>query len=179
MDYAQIEKMAQAAGFTHVAPLDVRTLELKPEVRGMCETNSCGRFGKCWSCPPGCGSLEECARKVSRFRHGILVQTVGELEDELDGEGMMDAEHLHKEHFLRMNGELRKSHSQVLALGAGCCTICKTCTCPDAPCRFPERQISSMEAYGLVVLEVCKANHLPYYYGKCTISYTGCFLYND
>lgn len=179
MEYIEIENMAKAAGFTHTAPLDPQTLRPNPEVRQMCHTNSCGMYAKRWSCPPGCGSLEECVERISQYSHGILVQTVGELEDELDGEGMIDTERLHKENFLKMNTLLRKQHKDVLALGAGCCTICKKCTYPDEPCRFPEKQISSMEAYGLVVLEVCKANNLPYYYGKCTISYTGCFLYND
>ena len=104
---------------------------------------------------------------------------MGELEDELDGEGMIEAEHRHKDHFLKMNNLLRQHRKDVLALGSGCCTLCKTCTYPEEPCRFPDRQISSMEAYGLVVLEACKANNMPYYYGKCSIAYTGCFLYND
>ncbi|MGM9659873.1 MAG: DUF2284 domain-containing protein [Faecousia sp.] len=179
MDYAQIAQMAAEVGFTHVAPLDPNTLNLKPEVRQMCEANSCGQYGKRWSCPPGCGTLEACIERVSHFNRGILVQTVGELEDELDGEGMIETEHLHKDNFLRLNEQLRKQHADVLALGAGCCTLCKTCTYPEEPCRFPNKQISSMEAYGLVVLDVCKANQLPYYYGKCTISYTGCFLFNE
>lgn len=178
MEYEAIARLAKQAGFTHVAPLDVKTLNLKPEVREMCKSNSCGQYAKRWSCPPGCGTLEDCIRQVSTFQHGILVQTVGELEDELDGEGMIEAESIHKANFLRLNEEIRKDLTDVLALGAGCCTLCKTCSYPDAPCRFPNKRISSMEAYGLVVLEVCKANNLPYYYGKCTISYTGCFLYN-
>ena len=72
MGYAVIEEMAQEAGFTHVAPLDPKTLQLKPEVRQMCEVNSCGMYGKRWSCPPGCGALEDCAERVSRYSHGIL-----------------------------------------------------------------------------------------------------------
>lgn len=178
MTYQEIEQMAAEAGFTHTAPLDPNTLVLKPEVRQMCQSNSCGQYGKRWSCPPGCGTLEDCGAKIAGFSQGILVQTVGELEDELDGEGMMETEHRHKENFLKLNTQLRSGQEQLLALGAGCCTLCKTCTCPDAPCRFPNKQISSMEAYGLVVLEVCKANGLPYYYGKNTICYTGCFLFN-
>ena len=178
MDYATISKMAEEVGFTHVAPLEPSTLKPKSEVRQMCEANTCGQYGKRWSCPPGCGSLDSCIDKVSKFTHGILVQTVGELEDELDGEGMMEAEHLHKEHFLKLNELLRYQRADMLALGSGCCTLCKNCTYPEEPCRFPNKQISSMEAYGLVVLEVCKANNLPYYYGKCSIAYTGCFLFN-
>ena len=177
MDYATISKMAEEVGFAHVAPLDPSTLKPKSEVRQMCEANTCGQYGKRWSCPPGCGSLDSCIDKVSKFTHGILVQTVGELEDELDGEGMMEAEHLHKEHFLKLNELLRSQTAEMLALGSGCCTLCKNCTYPEKSCRFPNKQISSMEAYGLVVLEVCKANNLSYYYGKCSIAYTGCFLF--
>ena len=49
-------------------------------------------------CPPGCGSLEECEAKVRQYRYGIIVQTVGELEDAFDGEGMMETEARHKEY---------------------------------------------------------------------------------
>lgn len=179
MDYIEIEKMAKRVGFTHVAPLDPKTLNLKQDVRDMCASNTCGQYARRWSCPPGCGSIEDCVERVSHFTRGILVQTVGELEDELDGEGMIETERQHKDNFLKMNRLLWEKSADVLALGAGCCTLCKKCTYPDEPCRFPNLQISSMEAYGLVVLEVCKANNLPYYYGKCTISYTGCFLFNE
>lgn len=52
MNDAQLAACAQAAGFSHWAKLDVSTIVLKQEVRDMCATNSCGRYGKCWSCPP-------------------------------------------------------------------------------------------------------------------------------
>ncbi len=176
MDYAELEKAAGEIGFTHIAPLDPSTIVLKEEVRKMCEANTCGRYNKCWSCPPGCGSLEEFAEQIKGYQHGILVQTVGEIEDSMDFEAMMDAEALHKRHFLQMNEFLRGKYPKTLAIGTGSCTQCKECTYPDAPCRFPDRRVSSMEAYGMLVLEVCKDNHLGYYYGPNTIAYTGCFL---
>ena len=64
----------------------------------------------------------------------------------------------------------------MLALGAGCCTQCAVCSYPDSPCRFPEKMVSSMEAYGMLVLEVCQKNGMAYYYGPNTIAYTSCFL---
>ena len=36
--------------------------------------------------------------------------------------------------------------------------------------------MASMEAYGLLVLEVCKANGLQYYYGSDKMAYNSCFL---
>jgi hypothetical protein len=33
-----------------------------------------------------------------------------------------------------------------------------------------------MEAMGMVVSDVCRANNLPYYYGPNTLTYVGCVL---
>ena len=176
MNYEQLSALAQEAGFSAWADLDVSTIELKPEVRDMCAVNSCGQYGKRWSCPPGCGTLEECTGRLKGFTQGILVQTYGEIEDGFDFEAMMEIEADHKEHFLEMYDALQESGAQVLAIGAGCCTQCAKCTYPEEPCRFPEKMISSMEAYGMLVLEVCKANGLTYYYGSDKMAYTSCFL---
>ena len=176
MTYEQLAKIAEEAGFSAWAPLDISTIELKPEVRDMCAVNSCGQYGKRWSCPPGCGTLEECGKKIKACTHGILVQTYGDIEDGFDFEAMMEIEADHKEHFSEMYENLREAGLDVLAIGAGCCTACAKCTYPDAPCRFPEKMVSSMEAYGMLVLEICKANGLQYYYGADKMAYTSCFL---
>ena len=176
MNDQQLAACAQAAGFTNWAKLDIGTIALKQEVRDMCAANTCGQYGRRWSCPPGCGSLEDCAQKVKEMTYGILVQTVGNVEDSFDFEGMAAVETAHKAHFAQMYEALLSSGGTVLALGAGCCTQCRECTYPQAPCRFPEKMISSMEAFGMLVLEVCQANGLPYYYGSDKIAYTSCFL---
>jgi hypothetical protein len=36
--------------------------------------------------------------------------------------------------------------------------------------------VTSMEAYGMVVNEICKANGLAYNYGPERMAYTSCFL---
>ena len=168
--------MAPEAGFTHSAPLDVSTLELRDEVRAMCSANTCRAYGRNWSCPPACGELEDLRQKFAQYSRGLLVQTVGEVEDSMDFEGMMEAEAAHKEHFAALHEKLLETWPGLLALGAGTCTRCKACTYPDAPCRFPDRRVSSMEACGLVVMDTCKANGLGYYYGPQSIAYTSCFL---
>lgn len=164
------------AGFTHVAELDCASIRLLPEVRQMCEKNTCGMYGKNWCCPPACGTLEECEARIRGYSKGILVQTVGELEDELDGEGMMEAERLHKEHFAKLEAALREHFERLLPIGAGTCTRCRSCAYPDAPCRFPDQSFASMEAYGMLVTQICQDNHLSYYHGPNTIAYTSCFL---
>ena len=175
MEYEKLVKLAEDIGFSHTGPLDPKTLQLRQQVRQMCA--ACHQYARRWSCPPGCGALEELREKIAVFSKGILLQTMGELEDEFDGEAMMETEQRHKENFRRLVDELRLLPEDFLPMGAGCCTLCKTCTYPDSPCRFPERMISSMEACGLVVADACRDNGLPYYYGKNTITYTSCILF--
>ena len=176
MELEELKKIGNSIGFFKVEELNIDKIKLLPEVRQMCSTDKCHMYGRNWSCPPACGTLEECAADISGYKKGIIVQTKGKLEDEFDGEGMMETEALHKEHFIKMHDRLKKEFPKLLSLGAGCCTRCAKCSYPDAPCRFPEKRFSSMEAYGMLVTQVCKANSLDYYYGSCTIAYTSCYL---
>ena len=169
--------LAKEIGFEQAGPLDPATIELKEEVREMCASGKCAMYDKRWSCPPGCGTLDECRELLKGYTRGILVQSVGELEDNFDIETMMETEAAHKERFYAMRKVLVEKVIDALAAGAGCCTICPECTYPDAPCRFPEQKMSSMEALGMLVLEVCKANDMRYFYGENTIAYTSCFLF--
>ncbi|MCI9133363.1 MAG: DUF2284 domain-containing protein [Lachnospiraceae bacterium] len=176
MDFERLRAEGEKAGFTNVALLDCSTMKLQKEVRDMCASGQCKRYGTNWACPPACGTLEECEARIRKFKRGLLVQTVGELEDELDGEGMMEAQERHKENFVRFLAVLRKEFPELLALGAGTCTVCASCSYPDAPCRFPEKAFSSVESYGVLVMQLCKDNQMEYYYGKDHIAYTSCYL---
>lgn len=168
--------LAREVGFTDAAPLNIAAIDLKPEVRQMCADNLCGQYGKRWSCPPGCGELDILRQQLNHYTKGILVQTVGQLEDSFDAEGMTAAEQAHKAHLAALHARLLPGYPNLRTVGAGCCTVCKTCTYPDAPCRFPDQQAISMEAYGMLVSEVCRQNGLPYHHGPATVTYTGCFL---
>ena len=168
-------QMALEAGFTYAVAMDVTTLDLKQEVRHMC-ANGCHQYNKRWSCPPGCGELTALRQLIQPYTKAILVQTVGQLEDAFDGEAMIETEQQHKEQLLNLQQELLKHHPKLLTLGAGCCTLCEECSYPDAPCRLPQKKIVPMEAYGLLVADVCKQNGLRYGYGESTITYTSCFL---
>ena len=171
----KVTELALDFGFTHAAVLDPAMLECKVEVRQMCR-DGCHQYDKRWSCPPACGSLDVCRQRLSGYTTGILVQTVGALEDEFDGEGMMRLQDSHNARFCEFVNHLRQEYPGLLAVGTGCCMLCKACTYPDKPCRYPDQCFVPMEAYGLLVAEVCKSCGLQYYNGQNTITYTACIL---
>lgn len=167
---------ALACGFSYAAPLAIDTLKPMTMVRDACAADKCQVYNKNWTCPPQCGTLEECEAKMRRYSRGILLQTVGKLEKRIDTKGYMRIEAEHREHILAFAKLLRQQYPDNLCLGAGGCRVCASCAFPE-PCRFPEKAMSSMEAYGLFVTQVCRDNGMNYYYGPKTIAYTACILF--
>lgn len=166
---------ALEAGFSHAAPVDPARLRVNEEVRAMCAVNKCRAYNHNWTCPPNCGTLEECAAKIAGMRKGLLVQTTGTLEDSFDIDAMEETEERHLKQFHSLAAKLREEFPGVLCLGSGGCRLCETCAHPE-PCRFPDRACSSMEGFGLLVNDVCEQAGLKYYYGKGTLTYSACYL---
>jgi predicted metal-binding protein len=102
------------------------------------------------------------------------------MEDDFDFETMEEAGERQKQRVLDLVEAIDEAglSADTMVLSAGTCTLCKTCSYPDAPCRFPDKRLVSMEAAGLVVSEVCTKADIPYNHGPQTMCYSGCVLYN-
>ena len=167
---------ALEAGFTYAVPVDIATLQPQQAVRDMCSSDRCRAYGKNWTCPPHCGTLQQCAGEIARCNRGILVQTVGTTEKLIDTKAYRRIEQQHLQQFHALARQLRRQYPKVLCLGAGGCRICPECAFPQ-PCRFPEEACASMEGYGLFVSRVCRENGLAYHHGERTVTYTACLLW--
>lgn len=174
-DFEELKQLALEAGFSHVGELVVDTIDLKPEVREMCSADKCHVYNKNWSCPPACGTLDECDEKIRNYKKGLLLQTTGEV-DTMDFEEIMALSQAHSDHYEVFAKRIRELHPNAMIIGDGACKKCKTCTYPDEPCRFPDELSHPMEGLGMLVSEVCQKNGLPYYYGPGTLTYVGCVL---
>ncbi len=171
-----VTTFARSFGFSHALEFDPRLLMPREDVRAMCRDDRCGAYGKNWTCPPHCGTLEECRERMHSYRHGILVQTVGQLSKEIDTRGIRAAEQQHLSAFSAFCDAFRQRYPEALCLGSGGCRVCSQCAYP-LPCRFPDRAIPSMEGYGLFVTQVCRDCGAEYYHGSRTVTFTACILY--
>ena len=148
--------------------------------RDICATNACGMYGKCYMCPPDVGDINELMSEVTNYDHALVYQTVTELEDSFDFEGMIEAK---KKSYPLAQG-LRKVFAdmniyKVLHLGAGGCGVCETCAKrTNEPCRFPDKAMPSLEAYGINVSELAKSAEMKYINGQNTVTYFGAVLFS-
>ncbi len=107
-DFNGIKQLAFSCGFSHAGDLDVNTIILREEVRAACAENKCHSYGVNWSCPPGCGTLKEWEERIRKYKHGLILQLTGELEDEFDGEKMMELAQTFAETFNEFSFLLKK-----------------------------------------------------------------------
>ena len=175
MDLVQL---AIEHGFSPAAEFDPKVLEARQDVRAMCEEDKCHAYAKNWTCPPFCGTVEECQEKMHSYNKAVLLQTEGKLTKVIDWLGYIEFGKKHNDLLYSFADTARELYPGCLILGGGGCRMCTKCAHPK-PCRHPDKAISSMEGYGLLVSRVCEAAGLPYYYGEKTITYCACILYNE
>jgi predicted metal-binding protein len=181
--YERIEEIL--AGRAHeqgVVP--VSALVFSPDLLAYCVSNVCGHYNTSWTCPPASGSIEEQQKKILSWQSAFIFTTKHDLEDSFDYEGMTRARELHTELTL----ELREKLGTAPVYGAGSCPCCRhladaagidrSCAFP-APCRFPDRKISSIEAAGINVTELSKTAGIRYNNGPNTVTYFSMVLYKD
>ena len=175
-----LAEQAMTLGAHRASVLPVEQIPFDPALRKACEANYCGNFGKNWTCPPDIGPIDELIEKARQYRHALVYQTVSAIEDSFDFEGMTAALERHREITDRITGAVRAaSDAPMLQLSAGGCIICEKCAKRDKePCRYPDRALGSLEAYGIYVAKLAKLADMNYINGKNTVTYFGAYLFS-
>jgi len=164
-----------ARAFATVSTGEIR---FDPAFGAACEQNACGFFGACWMCPPDVGSISDWIAKAQSYDHAIVFQTVREIEDSFDIEGMRRAARAHNRLIVRLRYAADKAGIDCLLLGAGACGGCAICARKrNEPCAHPDRTVVPLEAAGVDVTELAKLSGMPYINGKNTVTYFGLLLY--
>ena len=182
----RLQEQALALGAYKAGVVKVADISVDASFRSLCETNSCGNYGKNYMCPPDIGDIGELMAELKTYELAMVYQTVEKLEDSYDFEGMMDAGKKHNDLAQKLrewaNAAVEEAlgqgaRMQILHLGAGGCRVCPVCgRRTGEPCRFPEKAIGSLEAYGVNVSLLAEAAGMRYINGQDTVTYFGAIL---
>ena len=176
MDRKKIETQIAALPICAYAFFPVSDIPFKEEVRYICRTE-CPRYGKSWSCPPATGSLEECRKRCGACAGGFLFTTMAEAGDLEDFEGMLATRREHEEVARAVRDIFREECSRVLVLSTESCAVCKNCTYPEQPCRYPDKMFESLEGYGILVTELAERLKIPFLDENHLITWFSLVLY--
>ena len=176
-----LSSAAHSAGANRIARIPSAKIVIDPSFRKYCAQNTCGCYGKCWVCPPDCGDADVLARRIRAYPCVLLYQTVCEIEDSFDLDGLRLAKRRHLQVSQALQSYLLQSgETDFLHLSAGGCGVCGTCAkITDEPCRHPERALISLEACCIDVYNTVKDTPLKYVNGQNTVTYFGAVLYHE
>ncbi|MBO5898625.1 MAG: DUF2284 domain-containing protein [Clostridia bacterium] len=177
--FEALERAALDLGAHRASVISADAIETDRVFRDMCASNACGMYGRCYMCPPDVGEIEVLMGEIGRYDHALVYQTVSELEDSYDFEGMVEAKK--RTHPIAQSLRAvfsRPEIARVLHLGAGGCGVCETCAKRTGePCRAPEMAMPSLEAYGVNVSRLAAAAEMRYTNGQNTVTYFGAVLF--
>lgn len=159
-----------------VKPSEIRYLQ---EIREICQGNSCRQYGRTWACPPGVGTIDDCRNRCMQYNTMLVFTGIFLLEDSYDYEGMMRSMAEFKLIAHELESAIKPYLKDYLILSNEGCGICKVCTYPDAPCRFPDQLHHSIEGYGILVSDLAKQAGVNYNNGENSVTYFGALLFND
>ena len=169
---------AANSGLTEWGLIKTAALRFYPQIRQICEGNSCRGYGKTWACPPAVGTLEECTNRVLRYENMLLFSQKFELEDSFDFESMEHGMKTFKVTVDRFAEAVKEHMDDSLILSNEGCGRCRDCTYPDSPCRFPDKLYPSIEGFGFIVSELAQQAGIKYNNGPNTVTFFGAVLYN-
>ena len=180
MDQATLVQEVIRMGAYRANVVSMADAVLDPVFRDMCKSNACGNYGRNWMCPPDAGDIDELMAQARGFESILVYQTVGQLEDSYDFEGMMEAAAKHNAMSLELRELFQQTgFSEMLQLGAGGCHVCKKCAkLTNEPCRYPDKAMASLETYGFNVSELARLAGMKYINGSDTVTYFGALLFN-
>ena len=115
--------------------------------------------------------------EICSFENALVFTHAGILTDSFDIDGMQRVRDEADEVLDRVSAAFIKEQIPYKAYGCGACRICSKCTCPDSPCRHPEKAIVSIEACGVNVLALAHSSGLSYNSGADTVTYFSMITY--
>jgi len=171
----ELVSTAYNIGFTKAVFINGLKIECEPRLRAYCTPERCPNHGQNWVCPPGCGSIEDCADKAKRFQSGILLQSVTGLKPPVDDDVYKSLNRLHNMKLRKFTESIKNKYSEMLTLTTGGCTFCSPCKYP-APCAKPNVRMNSLSAYGIDVAKLCETAEVEYSFRPDMVYYTALVL---
>lgn len=171
-------RFAIEAGAKKAAIIRTEDIVLSSVFRDICAGNTCGKYGRCWMCPPDIGEIDALMARLKGYEQGLLYQTVYAIEDSFDIEGMGEAAVRHARVSQAVNDAVKPLLPGCLHLSCGGCNLCERCAkLDDQPCRMPEKALPPMEGYGIDVYQTVRPTDLKYTNGQNTVTFFGIVLF--
>ena len=178
-----ITETALGLDFTYAKIIDAGKLTFQPEFRQCCEDNACGNYGRNYSCPPDCGTVEEMRERTLGYEHALVLCTVSH---GVDAYNEAESKLLKKDHTQRTQMLIKQLKERELVpekglrILAGPCSLCPTCKILEQqPCPMEEVRGSCLSAYCINVTALAETAGIPISWEGDQVSFFSLYLWKS
>ena len=158
----ELIKLAEDAGFL-AAILPAKDIPVDGSFRKFCEDNLCGKYNANYSCPPGCGTVEEVHERLFAQDKALVVEMIWDVNGFDDKEFIFSSRNKLNRTVLQLMDQLRVEGMDGFCLGYGGCPLCDPCKrLENQPCAHPDKKISCMSAYCIDVAKLAEKCDLEF-----------------
>ena len=157
--------------------IDPAELEFSERVRWICE-HECPMYGQTWACPPGVGSVSECACKCKSYVNCLVISTITEVEDISSITETLATRPEHEAITNEVGELLRQQGVEPYILSTEACALCERCAYLDGqPCRYPEKMHPCVESHGINVVPIMEQCGLEFQFGQNVVTWISLLFY--
>ena len=170
----KIIKVIEDAGFDEYKEIGVEEIIFSEDVFAQCARNTCGNYGKNYTCPPASGTMEENKARFLKYKNAIILNKIvflGEFYEFLKESGKEPR---------RLLDIVREelNDEPVMIAGGGGCKLCPECAAKtDEPCRFPDKRQYSMEGSGMDIVSMSIKLKMTYNAGNRSVGFFSIIMY--
>ncbi len=173
-----IKKYFNSEEITDVRFIDFNEIIFDVRTRNWCRENLCSKYGSCWTCPPGAGPIDSIKNNLMRYDKAVLFSVAGYVNSRDDTDSALTVGRKSRDILVDIRDKMALDGLNAAALGGGACDICKKCTYPLSPCRYPEKAVMPIEACGINVMDTAVKLGMKIDNGENTITYFALILWN-
>ena len=171
------QQLAQLPLYVYVFT-DPQKLEYSERIRWICE-QECPRYGKTWACPPGVGTVAECAARCRSYENCLMIGTVAETVNVGDMEETLKTRPAHEAITAQVRQLFREQGIEPYILSTEACAVCERCAILDGqPCRKPEDMHPCVESHGINLIPTLEENGLAFQYGDNIVTWYSLLFFN-
>lgn len=156
---------------------DPQELEFSDRIRFICE-HECPMYAKTWACPPGVGSVAQCAQKCRTYRSCLMIATTTEVCDISDIDETLATRPEHERVTNLVRDLLRAEEVEPYVLSTEACTLCTRCAYLDGlPCRLPGKMHPCVESHGINIVPVMEQCGLEFQFGQNVVTWVSLLFF--
>lgn len=163
------------SGFDEYCEINSSEIIFAQELLAQCSSNTCGHYGKNYTCPPFSGDIDENKARILKYQNAILLNKL--VQFDFKSRETWEKSSSNSQIAIKQLMKLTKD-LPVMILKPGGCDICEKCTVQiNEPCRFPDKKRYSVEGSGINISLMAKRNKLTYNAGGGKLGFFFIVLY--